>query len=147
MTLRVQLDFASRSKSRLLLRLDDGECAALVIERGRLLRGGERVTLADGRLVEIVSAGESLVEAVSPDPLLVVKAAYHLGNRHVAVQLMEHGLRFLADHVLAEMVVGLGLSVTSLVAPFEPEGGAYGHSHTHVSEAPIRPKIHAFTAP
>ena len=147
MTLRVPLDFTSRSKSRLLLRLDDGETAALIVERGRLLRGGECVALADGRLVQIIAADEALLEARSPDRLLVVRAAYHLGNRHVAVQLLDHGLRFLEDHVLGEMVRGLGLSVTALIGPFEPEGGAYGHGHAHVSETSLRPKIHAYPAP
>jgi urease accessory protein len=145
MKLRVHLDFESRSKSRLLLRLDNGEQAALVVERGRLLRGGETVTLQDGRPVEIVASDEPLLQALSTDRLLVAKAAYHLGNRHVAVQLMENGLRFLADHVLGEMVKGLGLTVTAIVAPFEPEGGAYGHSHAHGSEAPaVKPKIHSY---
>ena len=145
MRLRAHLDFESRSKSRLLLRLDNGEQGALVVERGRLLRGGETVTLQDGRAVEIVAAEESLLQALSEDGVLLARAAYHLGNRHVAVQVLEHGLRFLADHVLGEMVRGLGLSVTALVAPFEPEGGAYGHSHAHGSDAPaIKPKIHSF---
>jgi urease accessory protein len=145
MTLRAHLDFQSRSKSRLLLRLEDGEQAALVVERGRLLRGGERLTLEDGRPVLIVAAEEPLLEAVSEDRRLIARAAYHLGNRHVAVELLDNGVRFLADHVLGEMVKGLGLTVTSLVAPFEPEGGAYGHSHAHGSEAPtLKPKIHSY---
>jgi urease accessory protein len=148
MPLRAVLTFDARCKSRLLLTLDNGEQAALIVERGRTLRDGERVRIEDGREVEIVSAEESLLEAVSGDPMLIAKAAYHLGNRHVAVQLMPDRLRFLADHVLAEMVVGLGLKVSSLIAPFEPEGGAYGHHHAHGSEMPaIRPKIHSFSSP
>ena len=143
---RAHLTFDARTKSRLLLRLDNGEQAALVVERGRLLRGGERVRLEDGRSVEIVAALEPLLEAISGDPLLIAKAAYHLGNRHVAVQFMKDGLRFLADHVLAEMVRGLGLDVSPISAPFEPEGGAYGHHHAHGSERPLaRPKIHEFS--
>jgi urease accessory protein len=145
--LRAHLDFESRSKSRLLVRLDNGEQAALVMERGRLLRGGDQVTLEDGRLVEIIATDEPLNEASSDDPLSIAKAAYHLGNRHVALQIMNGRLRFLADHVLAEMVAGLGLNVTTLVAPFEPEAGAYGHSHAHGSDMPAaRPKIHAYSS-
>ena len=145
--LRAHLDFESRSKSRLLVRLDNGEQAGLVMERGRLLRGGDRVTLEDGRALEIVAADEPLNEAATDDPLALAKAAYHLGNRHVALQVMEGRLRFLADHVLAEMVARLGLTVTALVAPFEPEAGAYGHSHAHGSEMPAaRPKIHAYSS-
>jgi urease accessory protein len=145
---RAHLTFDARTKSRLLLRLDNGEQAALVVERGRLLRGGEQVRLEDGRYVEIVAALEPLLEAISGDPLLIAKAAYHLGNRHAAVQIMKDGLRFLADHVLADMVAGLGLTVTPLSAPFEPEGGAYGHHHAHGSEEPPRaPKIHSYSSP
>jgi|SRR5271163_1118324 len=144
-TIRVHLTFDARSKSRLLVRLDNGEQGALVVERGRLLRGGERVRLEDGRDVEIVAMDESLLEASSGDPLLIAKAAYHLGNRHVAVQIMKDGLRFLADHVLGDMVAGLGLRVTALHAPFEPEGGAYGLHHAHGGEAAsIAPKIHSY---
>jgi urease accessory protein len=145
MVLRAHLPFESRSKSRLLLRLENGEQAAFVVERGRLLRDGDRVTLVDGRVLEIVACDEALVEATSDDPQWVAKAAYHLGNRHVAVQLIPGGLRFLEDHVLEEMVAGLGLTVTRRVAPFDPEGGAYGHSHAHGSDQPLaRPKIHSY---
>ena len=142
----VRLDFDARCKSRLLVRLDDGDRSALIVERGRILRGGERLHLENGREIEIVAEDESLLEAASADALLIAKAAYHLGNRHVAVQVMHGRLRFLADHVLAEMVRGLGLDVSPISAPFEPEGGAYGHHHAHGSERPLaRPKIHEFS--
>jgi len=145
---RIRLDFDARCKSRLLVRLEDGGLAALVVERGRVLRGGDRLRLENGREIEIVADDESLLEARSDDPLLIAKAAYHLGNRHVAVQVLSGRLRFLADHVLDEMLKGLGLSVSALVAPFEPEGGAYGHHHAHGSETPLaRPKIHEFSSP
>jgi urease accessory protein len=141
----VRLSFDARSKSRLLLKLDGGEEAALVVERGRLLRGGDRVRTQDGREVEIIAADESLLEASSEDPAAIAKAAFHLGNRHVAVQVMANRLRFLNDHVLEQMVRGLGLDVTAVHAPFEPEGGAYGHHHVHGSQLPlITPKIHEF---
>jgi urease accessory protein len=141
----VRLSFDARSKSRLLLKLDNGEQAALVVERGRLLRGGDRVRTLDGREVQIIAAEESLLEASSDDPAAIAKAAFHLGNRPVAVQVMANRLRFLNDHVLEEMVKGLGLKVTPVLAPFEPEGGAYGHHHAHGSQLPlIQPKIHEF---
>ena len=144
-TLKVRLDFDARCKSRLLLQLEDGEPAALIVARGRVLRAGEIVPLEDGRDVEIVAADEPLFEASSADPVLLAKAAYHLGNRHVALQVMPGRLRFLADHVLEGLVRGLGLAVTPLVAAFEPEGGAYGHHHAHGSEQPLaKPKIHEF---
>jgi urease accessory protein len=144
----VHLTFEARSKSRLLLRLDSGELAALVVERGRLLRGGDRVRTQDDREVEIIAAEESLLEACSDDPVALARAAFHLGNRHVAVQVMANRLRFLNDRVLKEMVKGLGLEVAEMLAPFEPEGGAYGHSHAYGSQEPlVTPKIHEFTAP
>jgi urease accessory protein len=141
----VHLTFEARSKSRLLLTLDSGERAALVLERGRVLKGGDVVRTQDGRDVEIVAAQEALLEAVSEDALLITRAAYHLGNRHVAVQVMPGRLRFLNDHVLGEMVRKLGLDVQPVQAAFEPEGGAYGHHHAHGSQVPlVRPKIHEF---
>jgi urease accessory protein len=139
------LTFDERSKSRLLLRLDSGTQAALVVERGRLLRGGDRVRTQDGREVVIIAAEESLLEVSSDDPAAIARAAFHLGNRHVAVQVMANRLRFLSDRILEEMVKGLGLEVRAVRAPFEPEGGAYGHHHAHGSQEPlIRPKIHEF---
>jgi urease accessory protein len=144
---RVTLTFDARCKSRLLVELENGERAGLLIERGRILRGGDRVSLADGREAEIIAANEPLIEATSDDIVLVAKAAYHLGNRHVAVQVMKDRLRCLEDHVLADMLRGLKLEVNSVTAPFEPESGAYGAHHAHASEMlPPRPKIHEFSS-
>jgi len=144
---RVVLTFDARCKSRLLVTLESGERAALVVERGRVLRGGDRVSIGADREVEVVAAAEALLEAESDDAWLIAKAAYHLGNRHVAVQVLPNRLRFLDDHVLAKMVEGLGLRVRPVTAPFEPEGGAYGRHHGHGSQEPLlRPKIHDFGA-
>lgn len=147
--LRVSLPFEARCRSRLLLRLEDGEQAVLMGERGRALRGGDRVRLADGREVEIVAADEPLLDAVSEDPRTIARAAYHLGNRHVAVQVLPDRLRLLDDHVLGDMLAGLGLAVSALVAPFEPEGGAYGHgqgyAHGHAPPGATVAKIHSFS--
>jgi urease accessory protein len=142
----VRLPFDARCKARLLATLDSGEQVALMLERGRSLHDGELVRLADGRHIQVIAAEESLLEATSDDPLVLAKAAYHLGNRHVAVQVLPKRLRFLNDHVLAEMVRGLGLEVEPVVASFEPEGGAYGHHHAHGSQVPLAtPKIHDFS--
>jgi urease accessory protein len=144
----VHLTFEARSKSRLLLTLEDGERAALVVERGRVLHGGDRVVTQDGLEVEIIAAEEALLEARSDDPLLIARAAYHLGNRHVALQVMPGRLRLLNDHVLGELLEKLGLQVTAVTAAFEPEGGAYGRHHAHGSQLPlVKPKIHEFPAP
>jgi len=140
------LPFESRCKSRLRTRLASGEEVGLFLERGRVMRGGDRLLGSDGRVIEIVAAVEPLMEARSSDPLQLARAAYHLGNRHVAVQLLPGSLRFGRDHVLGEMVRGLGLPVSEIEAPFEPEAGAYG-GHGHGGDGAgefgqTRPKIH-----
>jgi urease accessory protein len=149
-TEKLELGFDARCKSRLRTKLASGEDCGLFLERGTVLRGGDRLLANDGRVVEVVAAPESLMEALSGDPLLIAKAAYHLGNRHVAVHLLPGRLRFVADHVLGEMVRGLGLKVATVESPFEPESGAYGahpHPHGHGSDgeglvANNRPRIH-----
>lgn len=148
-TERLELVFDMRCKSRLRTRLSNGEEAGLFLERGTVLRGGDRLLANDGRVVEVVAAPEALLEAASGDPLLLAKAAYHLGNRHVAVHLLPGKLHFVADHVLGEMVRGLGLRIAAVEAPFEPESGAYGahggHGHGGDGEGEfsrMRPRIH-----
>ena len=139
------LPFDSRCKSRLRTRLTSGEEVGLFLERGRLLRGGDRLLGKDGRVIEVVAAPEALMEARSADPLQLARSAYHLGNRHVAVQVLPGSLRFARDHVLGEMVRGLGLPVTEIEAPFEPEAGAYGvhGGHGHSADGEGRgPRIH-----
>ena len=143
-TEKLELPFDMRCKSRLRTMLVDGEEVGLFLERGTVLRGGDKLLSNDGRVVEVIAAPEALMEAVSGDPLLISKAAYHLGNRHVAVELRPGRLRFVADHVLGEMVRGLGLKVSEIEAPFEPESGAYGsHPHGHSADGEGRgPRIH-----
>lgn len=139
------LPFESRCKSRLRTRLASGEEVGLFLDRGRLLRGGDRLLAKDGRIIEVAAAPEALMEAQSADPLQLARAAYHLGNRHVAVQVLPGSLRFARDHVLGEMIRGLGLPVTEIEAPFEPEAGAYGAhgSHGHSADGEGRgPRIH-----
>lgn len=129
---RLVLPFELRCRSRLRTRLEDGEEVGLFLPRGTVLRGGDRLKAADGRIVEVVAAAEAVVEAHSDDPLLLARAAYHLGNRHVPVQIEPGLLRFPRDSVLADLVRGLGLTVTESVSPFEPEAGAHsGHVHPH----------------
>jgi urease accessory protein len=129
-------------------RLESGEEAGLFLERGFVLRGGDKLIANDGRIVEVIAAADALMEANADDPLLLARAAYHLGNRHVAVQIAPELLRFAVDHVLGDMVRGLGLPVTEVIAPFEPEAGAYGghggHSHPQGGDASTTtpPRIH-----
>lgn len=133
-TARLTLPFELRQKSRLRCHLDDGEEVGLVLERGTLLRGGDRLLASDGRVVQVVAAPEELSVVATDDPLLLARAAYHLGNRHVALQIRPGMLSFLHDHVLDAMLRGLGLPVRCETLPFEPEGGAYGrHEPTHAN--------------
>jgi urease accessory protein len=124
--MRVVLSFEQRQKSRLRAKLESGEEVALVLPRGRILRGGDRVTTSDGREIEIVGAPEKLLHIESSS---LAKVAYHLGNRHVAVQVGDGFLRIAEDHVLEDMLRRLGARVSHVEAPFEPEAGAYGHHH------------------
>jgi urease accessory protein len=124
--MRLVLPFEQRQKSRLRAKLESGEEVALVVPRGKVLRTGDVVRTAGGRAIEIVSAPEKLLH-IEADSL--ARIAYHLGNRHVAVQVGDRFLRIAEDHVLEDMLRGLGARVTHVEAPFEPEAGAYGHSH------------------
>lgn len=159
----VALVYDERKRSRLKLKLSSGAEAGIFLERGEHLCGGDKLMAEDdSAVVEILAAPELLNEAIALAPLLFARAAYHLGNRHVAVQIVaEPGggrLRFQADHVLAEMVRGLGCAVSETTAPFEPESGAYSGQHHHAdgSNAPhdpghgshrAVPKIHQFKSP
>lgn len=130
----VALAYDERKRSRLKVMLASGSEAGIFLERGDHLHGGDKLAAEDGSVVvEVLAAPEKLIEAIADSPLLFARAAYHLGNRHVPVQILptESGgkLRFQTDHVLAEMVKGLGCSVTETEAPFQPESGAYG-AHT-----------------
>lgn len=125
------LPFQLRNKSRLRTALENGEEVGLILERGSVLRGGDRLLADDGRVVEVVAEAESVSTVSAADPLALCRASYHLGNRHVALQIGDGWVRYQHDHVLDEMVRGLGLHVTVEDAPFEPEAGAYGgHSHS-----------------
>jgi urease accessory protein len=139
------LPFEQRQKSRLRTVLSSGEEVGLFLERGTVLRGGDCLEADDGRIVRVVAADETLMEVRAADAELLARAAYHLGNRHTPVQIGEEWLRFASDRVLADMLVGLGLTVSTLSMPFEPEAGAYAAGHTHHSgEAKHAGLIHDF---
>jgi urease accessory protein len=123
------LPFESRQKSRLRAQLTGGEEVGVLLERGTVLRGGDRLLASDGRVVEIVAAIEDVSVVTATSPWQLARAAYHLGNRHVAVQVGDGWLAYLGDHVLDAMVRGLGFDVTAKRQAFEPEGGAYAHAH------------------
>lgn len=127
------LPFELRQKSRLKAQLDSGKEVGLMLPRGLLLRGGDCLRAEDGSVIRIEAADESVSTVHHDDLLMIAKASYHLGNRHVPLQIGNGWLRYQHDHVLDDMVRGLGLNVMHEMAPFEPEGGAYsgGHGHHH----------------
>ncbi|MFL6573183.1 MAG: urease accessory protein UreE [Burkholderiales bacterium] len=118
----LNLAFDRRQRSRQRALLDSGEEIGMVMPRGEILRGGDRVLASDGRVFEVVSAPERLLHIEAPS---LARIAYHLGNRHVPVQVGDGFVRIAQDHVLEDMLRRLGASVTHIEAPFEPEGGAY----------------------
>jgi urease accessory protein len=138
-TATAHLTLDQRQRSRQRIRLDDGREAGILLPRGEVLRDGDLLASDDGLAVRIAAAAERLSRARSDDPLLLARACYHLGNRHVALQIEPGRLSWLHDHVLDDMVRGLGLDVSSIEAPFEPEPGAYGggsrHGHAHQGHA------------
>jgi urease accessory protein len=131
----VVLDFDDRHRRRMAMTGTRGLEFLLDLENAVALRGGDALVLDDGRLIEVVAAPEPLVEIRGADPHHLIRVAWHLGNRHLPTQIMPRGLRIRRDHVIEEMVKGLGARVIEIEAPFDPEGGAYaasaGHDHGH----------------
>lgn len=129
------LPFEMRQKSRLGAKLNNGDEVALILPRGHLLRGGDCLRAENGSVIRIEAANEDVSTVFDKDAKMLARASYHLGNRHVYLQVGDGWVRYLHDHVLDDMVRGLGLEVSFESAPFEPEGGAYGgHSHDHSNE-------------
>ncbi|MEM7078680.1 MAG: urease accessory protein UreE [Pseudomonadota bacterium] len=125
----VELPFERREKARQRVCLNTGEEVGIQIQRGSVMRGGDLLYSEKGRVIRVKAAAEAVSTVTSTDPAQLARVAYHLGNRHVWLQIGDGWVRYLADHVLDEMVRGLGAVVTCEQAPFEPESGAYGHSH------------------
>ena len=144
------LPFELREKSRLRATLVSGEEVILMLPRGSVLRGGELLVGDDGRVVRVVAAPEATYRIECNSATAFARCAYHLGNRHTAVEIVEtpsdhYVLRILADTVLKGMLEGLGAQVTSEQTPFEPEAGAYAAGHHHHSmEAKHSGVIHEY---
>ena len=141
------LPFELRQKSRLRTRLDNGEDIGLFLDRGQILRGGDYLQSEDGRVVKVCARPEKVLQIACDSAEALTRVAYHLGNRHVALQVGNGWLRIADDYVLRQMVEGLGAKVEALEAPFEPEAGAYGGGHHHRDD-PVghRGIIHQFGA-
>lgn len=127
----VVLCFDDRFRRRSLMEGVKGTRFLLDLAEARALRGGEALALEDGRLIEIVAAPEPLVEVTCDDGGALARLAWHLGNRHLPVQFVGKRLRLRRDHVIEDMIRGLGARLRPIEAPFDPEGGAYGaHGHS-----------------
>jgi urease accessory protein len=140
------LAYDLRQKCRLRTQSTEGEEVGLFLPRGEVLRDGDVLQAQDGRRVRVTAKPEKVLQIECADPLQLTRIAYHLGNRHVALQVGEGWLRIADDYVLRQMAEGLGGTVVEMEAPFEPEPGAYG-GHMHAAEAPVhRGIIHQFSS-
>ena len=138
----VELTFDTRQKSRFRATLANGHDIGADLPRTGILRHGSYIATQEGDVLRVDAKAEKLMKVEAPSSFDLLKAAYHLGNRHVPLMLTPTALYFEPDHVLAEMVEGLGLRVDEVNHPFEPESGAYAqHNHDH-RLSPIK-AIHA----
>ncbi len=130
---RVLIDYDDRHRRRILLRTEAGEELLLDLPKAARLRHGDGLALEGGGVVQVCARPEKLLEIHAHDDGELVRIAWHLGNRHLPVQLLDDRIRIRTDHVIQEMVEGLGGHVEEIDAPFDPEAGAYagGHSHHH----------------
>ena len=131
----LQLDFDTRQRSRFRATLQNGEAVGIDLPRTGTLKDGDVVQNDTGDLVQIFAKPQTLTKVTADNAFELMRGAYHLGNRHVPLMLVQHdndyALYFEPDYVLADMLVKLGLTVSEVEHAFEPETGAYGHSHSH----------------
>ena len=138
----VELDWDVRQKSRFGATDSQGRALAIFLPRGTVVRGDDVLVAEDGSLIRVVAAPQAVLRitacAEHGSPFDLTRAAYHLGNRHVPIELQPDHLKIEPDHVLADMLRAMHLTVVEQQAAFEPEGGAYGqggghggHSHGH----------------
>lgn len=139
----VELDWDIRQKSRFDATDSSGRQLGIFLPRGAVVRGGDVLVAEDGSLIKVIARDQKvlLIQHCTKHgtPFDLIRAAYHLGNRHVPIELKPDHLKIEPDHVLAEMLRAMHLIVTEVETTFEPEGGAYsaqphnhgGHSHSH----------------
>ncbi|ANL48091.1 urease accessory protein UreE [Rhizobium phaseoli] len=134
-TAQVKLPHDLRHLRRKLLHLENGEMVMLDLKDPVLFANGDLLVREDGELIEILAADEKLFEIRGRDRTHLVELAWHLGNRHLAAQIEEDRIVILRDHVIRNMLQGLGATVLEINEPFQPARGAYhshgGHSHDH----------------
>jgi urease accessory protein len=137
----VELDWDSRQKSRLATSDSAGRPLGVFLPRGTVLRGGDVLVAEDGSLVRVIAAPQPVLRITyclqHGGPFDLTRAAYHLGNRHVPIELKHDHLKIEPDHVLADLLRAMHLDVAQVNEAFEPEGGAYtagAHSHAHAHD-------------
>ncbi len=132
----VRLDHDSRFRRRIALTAEKGTVFLLDLPEAVALRDGDGLQLEDGRVVAVRAADEDLMEITARDAHHLTRLAWHIGNRHLPAAIGADHILIRPDHVIAEMIEGLGGTVRAVRAPFDPEGGAYsqghhGHDHGH----------------
>jgi len=139
---RVLIDYDRRHRRRILLRTEAGHDVLIDLPQAMRLRDGDGLLLVEGGIVRVCARPEKLLEIHGHDDGDLVRIAWHLGNRHLPVQLLGERIRIRADHVIEAMVIGLGGHVDTIEAPFDPEAGAYAGGHHHHHEDDDHPHVH-----
>lgn len=127
----ITLDETARHRRRVKMVSDGGIEFLLDLPEARLLRHGEGIELEDGRIIEVIAKPEPLYEVRGRDGHHLLALSWQLGNRHLSAQIESDHIRIRQDHVIKEMLEGLGASVVAINASFNPEGGAYAKAHHH----------------
>lgn len=128
---RIVLDFDHRHRRRMQMTCESGKAFVLDLKEAVALRHGDILKLDDDSTVLVQAKAERVAEISVADQHLLTRIAWHLGNRHLPTEILADRLRIAYDHVIVDMVRGLGATVDIVDAPFQPEGGAYGHGHNH----------------
>ncbi|MGE0799869.1 MAG: urease accessory protein UreE [Lautropia sp.] len=127
----LELAFDQRERSRLRATLLSGEEVGIDLPVGTLLADGARLQLEDGRIVAVEAAEEALLAITADAAPTLLRIAYHIGNRHVPIEIAADALYILPDHVLRALAERLGGRIAEVARRFQPESGAYGHGHVH----------------
>ncbi|NEO26916.1 MAG: urease accessory protein UreE [Kamptonema sp. SIO4C4] len=128
-SVQLPLTAEERTRSRHRFETAEGGVFVLALPRGTVVQDGELLRSQSGEIVQIIAKPEPVLTVTSAQPLTLLKAAYHLGNRHIPLEITPTYLRLSPDRVLQQMLENLGLTIQSEIAPFHPEIGAYGQSH------------------
>lgn len=130
-THELELGYDERVKSRLAAVCKDGTAVAIILPRGSVMRDGALLGADDGAIVRVVAAPQPLARITADSTLTLLRAVYHLANRHVPARLAADHALIEADPVLERMLQSLGARIEHIHAPFDPEPGAYGGGHSH----------------